>query len=128
MRLLVDTVTFLRVALRQGEVSARAKELLRDPDNECYLSAVSAWEITVKHALGKLELTERPEQFVPQHREKLAAEELPLDEESALHLSRLPKIHRDPFDRMLICQSIVHGLVLLTPDAVLSKYPVRTAW
>src|SRR5262245_32153159 len=128
MRLLVDTVTFLRVALRQGEVSARAKELLRDPDNEGYLSAVSAWEITVKHALGKLELTERPEQFVPQHREKLAAEELPLDEESALHLSRLPKIHRDPFDRMLICQSIVHGMVLITPDPLISQYPVRTAW
>jgi len=128
MKLLLDTVTFLRVTGGQGEVSARAKDLLLHPDNDSYLSTVSAWEIAIKYSLGKLVLAQRPDQFVPEHREKLSAEELPLDEESALHLSRLPRLHRDPFDRMLICQAIVHGMVLLTPDPVISKYPVRTAW
>ena len=128
MKLLLDTVTFLRVALRQGEVSARARDLLQDADNEAYLSTVSAWEITIKYSLGKLALTQRPDQFVPEHRAKLAAEALPLDEESALHVSRLPRLHPDPFDRILICQAIVHGMVLLTPDAMISRYPVRTAW
>src|SRR5690349_24551449 len=124
MKLLLDTVTFLRVTGNTGEVSPRVKKMLEDPENDAYLSAVSAWEIAVKHALGRIKLTQRPEEFVPQHREKLAAQELALDEESALHLTRLPKIHRDPFDRMLICQAIVHGMILLTPDPLISQYPV----
>jgi PIN domain nuclease of toxin-antitoxin system len=128
MRLLLDTVTFLRVAGGHGEVSPRARDLLLDPDNETYLSTVSTWEIAIKYSLGKLRLTHRPDQFVPEHREKLATDELPLDEESALHVIRLPPLHQDPFDRILICQAIVHGMVLLTPDAVISRYPVRTAW
>ncbi len=53
---------------------------------------------------------------------------LPLDEESALHLARLPALHRDPFDRTLICQALVHGLAILTPDDVIRRYPVRAIW
>jgi PIN domain nuclease of toxin-antitoxin system len=53
---------------------------------------------------------------------------LPLDEESALHLTRLPALHRDPFDRMLVCQALAGGMVLLTPDPLITQYPVRTIW
>ena len=55
-------------------------------------------------------------------------ESLPIDEESALHVTRLPAIHRDPFDRMLVSQAIVHGLTILTPDALVTQYPGRTTW
>jgi PIN domain nuclease of toxin-antitoxin system len=55
-------------------------------------------------------------------------EELPLDGESALNLTRLPMLHKDPFDRMLVCQAITQGLLVLMPDELISQYPVRTAW
>ena len=55
-------------------------------------------------------------------------EDLRLDEESALHLSRLPMLHKDHFDRMLVCQAIMQGFLLLTRDELIRQYPVRTAW
>lgn len=128
MKLLLDTVTFLRAVLEPEKVSAHAKSLIADPENERYLSTVSSCEIAIKYALNKLPLAQHPDQFVPEHRGKLNAEPLVVDEESALHLTRLPLLHRDPFDRILICQALVHGMVLVTPDLRLSKYPVRTTW
>ena len=124
----MGTATFLRVGSDAPELSGRARELVVDPENDVYLSAVSAWEIAVKHALGRLALPESPERFVPEQRKQQGIEELPLDEESALHLTRLPMLHKDPFDRMLVCQAITQGLLLLTPDELISQYPVRTAW
>jgi len=128
VKLLLDTVTFLHAVLDPDSLSKRARELLLDPDNSRFLSAVSAWEIAVKYALGKIELSGQPDRFVPEHRRYLAAETLPLDEESVLQIPRLPPLHRDPFDRMLVCQAIVHGMVLVTPDRVIREYPVRVAW
>jgi PIN domain nuclease of toxin-antitoxin system len=93
-----------------------------------FLSAVSAWEITVKHALGKLPLPEAPERFVPRQRASRGIAPLPLDEEAALELGRLPLLHRDPFDRMLVCQALVSGMRLVTPDPQIARYPVRTLW
>jgi len=69
-----------------------------------------------------------PERFVPDQREAHGIEALALDEESVLQVTRLPDHHRDPFDRMLVCQAIAHGLVILTPDPLIARYPVRTVW
>jgi PIN domain nuclease of toxin-antitoxin system len=93
-----------------------------------FLSAASAWEIAIKHGLGRLPLPEAPERFVPAERDAHGITPLPIDEESALHLSRLPALHRDPFDRMLVSQAIVHGLTILTPDPLVTQYPARTMW
>jgi PIN domain nuclease of toxin-antitoxin system len=128
VRLLLDTATFLWVISDAPELSSRVRELVVDPENDVYLSAVSAWEIAVKHALGRLSLPEPPERFVPEQRKQQGIEALPLDEESALHLTRLPMLHKDPFDRMLICQAITQAFLILTPDELISQYPVRTAW
>lgn len=128
MKLLLDTVTFLRATLGPAQLSERARDLLLDPENERYLSAVSCWEIAIKYSRAALPLPESPERFIPKHRRILATESIALDEESALHLARLPQLHRDPFDRMLVCQAIVHGMVLLTPDHLIVQYPARTAW
>lgn len=128
MRLLLDTCTFLWLIAGAPELSTRARDLFGDPDNDIYLSAVSAWEIAVKYGLGRLPLPEAPERFVPAQRDRHGIQPLALDEESALHLARLPRLHRDPFDRMLVCQAIVHGLVILGPDPAITQYPVRAAW
>lgn len=128
MKLLLDTCTFLWVALGASELSPRVVELFQSPDNQVYVSAASAWEIAVKCGIGRLPLPEPPDRFVRSQREEHAIESLPIDEESAVHISRLPPLHRDPFDRMLVSQAIVHGLVILTPDPLVSQYPARTIW
>ena len=128
MRILLDTSTFLWIITDSPGLSPRAQELFVDPANEVYLSSVSSWEIAVKHSLGRLPLPEPPERFVPAQRKDHGIEPLPLDEEAALHLVRLPLLHKDPFDRMLVCQAIVHGLVILTSDKLVYQYSARTAW
>lgn len=128
MKVLLDTCTFLWIILDAPNLSDRARELHADPANEVYVSAVSAWEISVKSALGRLPLPKHPALFVPEQRERHGILPLPLDESAALQLPRLPDLHRDPFDRMLICQAIAGELTILTPDAEIAQYPIRTAW
>jgi PIN domain nuclease of toxin-antitoxin system len=126
--ILLDTCTFLWIAADAPELTANARALFSDSNNQVYLSAISAWEITVKHALGKLPLPSTPDVFVQEQRELHHIDSLPLDEASALHLQHLPQIHRDPFDRMLVCQAIEHDLIILTPDPMIRRYSVRTIW
>ena len=128
MRVLLDTAAFLWAVSGDPEFSQEAREVFTDPGNEIYLSSVSAWEIAVKHALGKLPLPEPPGRFVPLQRKQHSIDPLPLDEDAALHLSRLPLLHRDPFDRMLVCQAIVNHLTILTSDELIQQYPVPTIW
>jgi len=128
MKILLDTCAFLWIISDAPELSESARLLFVDPANEIYLSAVSAWEIAVKNALGRLPLPEPPERFIPARRKQHGIDTLPLEEEAALHLIRLPPYHQDPFDRMLICQAVVHSMVILTPDELILQYPVRTTW
>ncbi len=128
MRLLLDTCTFLWVVGGAPELSARARQVFADPANEVYLSAASAWEIAVKHRLGRLPLPESPDQFVPRTRDAHGIDRLDIDEAAALHVAKLPDLHRDPFDRILVAQALLGGLVLLTPDDALRQYPAPTFW
>jgi PIN domain nuclease of toxin-antitoxin system len=128
VRLLLDTCAFLWIVGADEALSQRAREAFIDPENEVFLSAVSAWEIAIKNRLGKLPLPTPPEEFVPAQRAAHGIVALPLDEEAALQVAKLPDLHRDPFDRMLIAQAIVGGLVLATPDEPIRQYPVRTLW
>jgi PIN domain nuclease of toxin-antitoxin system len=128
MRILLDTCTFLWIITDAPELSGDAREFFMNPANEVFLSSVSTWEIAVKHAIGRLPLPESPERFIPAQRAQHGVESFPLEEEATLHLTRLPQMHKDPFDRMLICQAMVHGLVILTPDEQILQYPVRCLW
>ena len=128
MKVLVDTCTFLWLADDAPELSGPARTIVTDPDNEVYLSAASAWEIAIKHTLGKLPLPDSPRHFIPTQRTLLALTALPIEEEAVLALDRLPLLHRDPFDRLLVCQALTHGLVIASPDPQIQQYPVRTLW
>lgn len=128
MRLLLDTSTFLWIASGSPELSATAREAFSDSANEVFLSPISAWEIAVKHMLGRLPLPEAPETYVPALRARHRIAPLPLEEHAVLQLPKLPEHHRDPFDRMLMCQAIAHGLAILTSDPLVTRYPVRTLW
>lgn len=128
MKLLLDTCTFLWLITDAPDLSPAARARILDPGNEVFFSAASAWEIAVKWQRERLRLAQAPAVLVPTQREAHGIVELPIDEESALHVNRLPSLHRDPFDRMLVSQAIVHGLVVVTPDALITQYPARTYW
>jgi PIN domain nuclease of toxin-antitoxin system len=128
MKLLLDTCTFLWAIGDSAALSPIARDLFRSADNDVYLSAASAWEIAVKHALGKLPLPDPPERLVPRERVQHGVDTLTIDEESVLQAARLPMLHRDPFDRLLVGQAVVHGMAVLTPDPLISQYPVRAIW
>ena len=73
-------------------------------------------------------LPRRPDIYVPRIREGSAIQSLAIDEETALYVASLPRLHNDPFDRMLVAQAIVHGMTILTPDEAITQYAVRTLW
>ncbi len=128
MKILLDTCSFLWILADAPQLSFDAVDLFTSPENDVYLSSVSAWEIAVKHSLGRLPLPEAPTEFVPSMRDDHGIESLSLDEESTLYVSRLPSYHKDPFDRMLVCQAIIHDLVILTPDEEIRQYPIKSKW
>ena len=128
MKVLVDTCTFLWMADDAPELSRQARTVVTNPDNEVYLSVASVWEIAIKHALGKLPLPEPPRQFVPSQRTLLALTTLPIEEAAVLALDRLPTLHRDPFDRVLVCQALTQWLVIVSPDPQIQQYPISTLW
>jgi PIN domain nuclease of toxin-antitoxin system len=124
MRILLDTCEFLWLVAGDARLPAPVASAVRDPQNQVFLSAVSFWEICLKHGLGKLPLPRPPAQFVPLQREKHLIAPLALDEAAVAQLSGLPGLHRDPFDRMLICQAKAHSLTLASSDFLVRQYPV----
>jgi PIN domain nuclease of toxin-antitoxin system len=126
--LLVDTCTFLWWATDDPCVPSAVRERLRNPDETVYLSVVSAWEIAVKYALGKLPLPSPPHDYVPELRKKLLIASLELEEVDVLHATKLPALHRDPFDRMLVAQAIARGFTIVTSDDAVRAYPCMTYW
>ena len=128
MKVLLDTNVFLWLVYDPARLSRPVISAVRDPENECYLSVVSAWEIAVKHGLGKLPLPVPPGPFVATGREAHQIASLALEEAAALGVAKLPDLHRDPFDRMLISQAITHGLTLAASDQAIHRYAVPTLW
>ncbi len=126
---LLDTCTFLWLTLEPEKLSNHAAILCRDPGNVLFLSAVSVWETELKHRLGRLELGGHdPREFVRTERTNHEVHQLPFNEDAALRHGELPFHHKDPFDRMLVCQAIEHGLTLLTPDPKLAAYAATVVW
>jgi PIN domain nuclease of toxin-antitoxin system len=122
MRFLLDTHIFLWFISGDAQLPAAWRDTIRKPSHEVYLSVVSLWESILKYQLGKLPLPEPPERYLPAQRERHRIANLPLNEGSVQQLATLPPIHRDPFDRMLVCQAIEHGLTIITIDAVFHSY------
>jgi PIN domain nuclease of toxin-antitoxin system len=121
MRLLVDTHLLLWAAARSGRLPREARRLLEDPANEVYFSAASLWEIVIKAALRSPDFR----MDVSVLRPALAAMGFAELQVSGAHteaLARLPPIHRDPFDRVLVAQGLAESLVLLTNDGTLAAY------
>jgi len=124
LNILLDTCEFLWLITANPALPAKTKQEAQDPQNEVFLSSVSLWEIIVKHALGRLQLPQPPETFIPAQRELHHIRSLSLTESAVAKLAGLPSIHRDPFDRMLICQALDQQMYLASSDPVVQQYPV----
>ena len=125
MRVLIDTHIFLWLITGDAKMPAKFRATILDPSHEVLLSVASVWEAVIKHSLGKLPLPAAPAEYLPRQRAAHRITELPIDESAMIHLASLPPIHRDPFDRILIAQSLQHGLTLATVDPVVRCYGVR---
>jgi PIN domain nuclease of toxin-antitoxin system len=128
VKLLLDTAAFWWLATNSPRLSRTAVGLFEDPANDLALSPVSVWELLVKHQLGKLPSPSPIIDLLTRARESQLIRPLPLRESAVLRLATLPPLHRDPFDRMLICQALDEGMTLLTPDEHIRAYPVPTLW
>jgi PIN domain nuclease of toxin-antitoxin system len=128
VNLLLDTCTFLWLTLEPARLSAQAVQLISDPDNRRWLSAVSVWEVAVLFSRGRITLSSPPRQFVAAQCRHYQIRLLPFRARAAVLEPDLPRPHRDPADRQLVCQALAHGLTILTPDPQIQRYPVPTAW
>ncbi len=126
MNLLLDTSIFLWYISANPKLSEHHKELIQDSNNTVYLSVVSVWEALIKQQLGKLTLSEPAFEYLVELRQQHKVISLALDEQSIRELPLLPSIHRDPFDRMLICQARERGITIVTTDKLIPLYPVNT--
>lgn len=125
MKILLDTHIFLWFISRDQRLPTDVQEIIQDLNNEIYLSVVSTWEAIIKYQLGKLPLPESPETYFPKHCDRHQILNLDLDQSSVTQLAKLPSLHRDPFDRMLICQAIQNDMAIATVDEAIRAYPVN---
>jgi PIN domain nuclease of toxin-antitoxin system len=128
LRVLLDTHSWLWMVGESGRLADSSRGLLREPSNELFLSAASAWEMAIKYAAGKLRLPQPPAALITQWMAEVRMGALPILHAHALRAGELPLHHRDPFDRLLIAQAQIEGLIVLTADRVFAKYDVPVHW
>jgi PIN domain nuclease of toxin-antitoxin system len=128
VKLLLDTHVFLWWIERNPHLSARASGLIADPDSEVFVSIVTVWEIAIKAALEQLEMPVDLGAFLRRQLQSNGFESLPVTFEHAVAVRDLPMHHRDPFDRLLVCQSRVESLALVSSDSAIAAYGADMVW
>lgn len=125
MKLLLDTQVWLWMQSAPERFNPEALALVEDAAVTLLLSSASSWEIAIKWGLGKLELPEPPEEYVPTRLRSSGVTPLAVEHSHALRVATLEQHHRDPFDRLLVAQSLVERVPVLTSDPVFGRYPVE---
>jgi PIN domain nuclease of toxin-antitoxin system len=128
MRLLFDTECWLWSVREPDRLNKRAKELIDDQATELYLSVASIWEIIIKNQIGKLPLPKAPEDYIPELLQLQQTKTLVITPTHIYQLPKLPLLHRDPFDRLLIAQALTEKLTLLTADRLIRQYKAPLIW
>jgi len=128
MGLLLDTHALLWLLTDDPRLSAAAKEAYLTLDAQVPLSLARVWEIAIKVSLGKLEVAEPLETFLPRELGDNAIQLLPIEMDHCLKVARLPFHHRDPFDRLIAAQALHEGLALLSRDPAFDAYGVERIW
>lgn len=128
MKLLLDSQVFIWWRDEAKKIPKATYEKIANPDNALFLSVASVWEIQLKILLGKLKLEDPLEQALLNEKEANNLFLLPIATSHIFGLERLPAIHKDPFDRLLISQAIYEELTLITSDKTIADYDVRVLW
>jgi len=128
VKLLLDTHVWIWLLTDPDRLSGAARSALLAPDNQLHLSSASTWEISVKAAAGRLELDGSPASLLQEAIVASGVVALPIEHSHALQTGRLPRHHRDPFDRMLVAQAQVERLTLVSADRQFADYEVEVLW
>lgn len=128
MNVLLDTHTFLWWITNSEKLSDKATVILEDTDNSLYLSSASVWEMAIKISIGKLELTETLDVFVPAQLAANQIQELPILNRYAIAVSTLPWHYQDPFDRMIIAQGLTEEMLIVSKDEFFDAYGIQRIW
>jgi PIN domain nuclease of toxin-antitoxin system len=128
MKALLDTHVFLWWINDDKRLSSFAPDVISDANNELFVSAATGWEIAIKAQIGRLELPGEAQHFVAEQLRINAFKPLPIGMNHALHVSTLPDLHRDPFDRMLIAQAQMENMPILSVDPNIRKYQIEIIW
>ena|ERR1700726_2539001 len=128
MKYLLDTMVWLWSVGETDRIGSAGFEILRNGEQQLYLSAASSWEIAIKAKLGKYQLPDAPGPYM---RSRLAAQgilALPVTQDHSLSVYDLPLHHHDPFDRLIIAQALQERMIILTSDRAFKQYPVEILW
>ncbi|MGB5745539.1 MAG: type II toxin-antitoxin system VapC family toxin [Desulfobacterales bacterium] len=128
MKYLLDTHAFLWFVSDDNKLSPKAKSIIKDHNNEIYFSAASAWEISIKIRLGRLTMEENLEPFIVAQLAENNFQTLSITILHSIYTSKLPEIHKDPFDRMIIAQSKAENMSLISKDKNIKKYKTPVVW
>lgn len=131
MKFLLDTHVFLWWVMDDLRLTAGVREILEDKAKHLFLSSVSGWEMAIKFRLGKLKLPGQPDsvsRFIIHQMESNDMEPLPILMSHALAVATLPNHHEDPFDRLLVAQSKIENIPIVTADRQLARYDIGTIW
>jgi len=128
MTCLLDTCTFLWLTDQTQHLSPAARAVLEDPVNTLVVSQISSLEIQIKYNRGKLPLGLPPEQFIAEAMARHGLHYLRLADEHIWATSKLPLLHGDPFDRLLVAQASYEGMSILTPHPHIAAYPISVIW
>ena len=128
MRLLLDTHAFLWWVTDDKRLPQAARRAIADDGNDVFVSATTAWEIAIKHGLGKLPEADALVADIAGTMGRQGFEELPIAIADAMRAGALPTIHGDPFDRMLIAQALSRDLVVISNESIFDRYGVRRVW
>jgi len=122
MKLLLDTHVLLWVVSQSRRLSPQGRQLIGDPNNELLFSVASIWEVAIKHGRGRADFQVDP-RLLRRSLVDNGYRELEITGEHAVAVAGLPPLHKDPFDRILIAQSVTEGITLLTSDPLVAQYP-----
>ena len=125
---LLDTAPLIYLMSNEDSVPSAVRRELADPGSEVFYSQISLWEIQIKYQLGKLSMPDEPAVVLPRELDRYGFTKLDLTDAAIFGLSRLPSVHRDPFDRLLIVQAKLTGSTLVSQDKIFAKYPITVFW
>ena len=128
MKYLLDTHAFLWFVSEDSKLSSKARSIIKNSNNEVYFSAVSAWELSIKIRLGRLTIEEDLEPFIIKQLAENNFSTLSITIFHSIYTSKLPDIHKDPFDRMIVAQAQVEDLSIISKDKNIKKYKVPVIW